>query len=530
MNVYAILTEQVRIRPEAHAFLEWRGGAFRATSFRELDAASTRAAAMLRSMGLRPGDPVLVFVPMSIDLYVALLAIFRLGLVAVFIDPSAGRAHVERCCRELPIRALVASPKAHLLRCAVPALRRVPVAFATGPLRLPGSRRWSDWRGFGLAGGPEPCAADTPALLTFTSGSTGRPKAAVRTHGLLQAQQAVLSAELGASPGDLVLSGLPIFVLCNLGCGAANLIPGCDLSSPAMVDAAALVDRVRSSRAAGLQGSPALLGAMAADCRRRGLTLPDVQRVHTGGAPVFPKLLNRIRTMAPRARVTAVYGSTEAEPMACLDADTLGAGDLAAIASGRGLPAGRPVTAARIRLLPDRWGAPIGPFDPGEFEAACLPAGQAGEIVVSGPHVLPGYVRGEGDAETKFRVGPVKWHRTGDAGWLDADGRLWLLGRCSAALEDSGGRLYPFMVEAVADRHWAVRRSACCRVGGRRALVVEPAAVGAAAADWTQLKHDLAWAGVERILLVDRIPCDRRHNAKVDYPALRRLVERQAGA
>jgi acyl-CoA synthetase (AMP-forming)/AMP-acid ligase II len=296
MNVYAILTEQVRIRPEAHAFLEWRGGAFRATSFRELDAASTRAAAMLRSMGLRPGDPVLVFVPMSIDLYVALLAIFRLGLVAVFIDPSAGRAHVERCCRELPIRALVASPKAHLLRCAVPALRRVPVAFATGPLRLPGSRRWSDWRGFGLAGGPEPCAADTPALLTFTSGSTGRPKAAVRTHGLLQAQQAVLSAELGASPGDLVLSGLPIFVLCNLGCGAANLIPGCDLSSPARVDAAALVDRVRSSRAAGLQGSPALLGAMAADCRRRGLTLPDVQRVHTGGAPVFPGLLNRIRT------------------------------------------------------------------------------------------------------------------------------------------------------------------------------------------------------------------------------------------
>ena len=60
--------------------------------------------------------------------------------------------------------------------------------------------------------------------------------------------------------------------------------------------------------------------------------------------------------------------------------------------------------------------------------------------------------------------------------------------------------------------------------------MVEPAAVGAAAADWTQLKHDLAWAGVERILLVDRIPCDRRHNAKVDYPALRRLVERQAGA
>ena len=57
MNVYALLTEQARVRPEADAFLEWHGGRFRATSFRELDAASARAAGMLRSAGLRPGDP-----------------------------------------------------------------------------------------------------------------------------------------------------------------------------------------------------------------------------------------------------------------------------------------------------------------------------------------------------------------------------------------------------------------------------------------------------------------------------------------
>ena len=228
--------------------------------------------------------------------------------------------------------------------------------------------------------------------------------------------------------------------------------------------------------------------------------------------------------MAPVARLTTVYGSTEAEPIACLDVDTLRAEDRAAMVSGRGLPAGRPVAAARVRLLPDRWGTPIGPFASGELDAVTLPAGQAGEIVVSGPHVIPGYLHGAGDAETKFRVGHEIWHRTGDAGCLDADGNLWLLGRCSAGLSDSGGTLYPFTVEAAADRHWAVRRSACCRVGGRRTLVVEPAAVGSTAGDWSELKQDLAWAGIERIVLVDRIPCDRRHNAKVDYPALRRLA------
>jgi hypothetical protein len=91
------------------------------------------------------------------------------------------------------------------------------------------------------------------------------------------------------------------------------------------------------------------------------------------------------------------------------------------------------------------------------------------------------------------------------------------------------GALYPLAVEAAADRHPAVRRSAFCRVAGRRALVVEPS-LGAGAADWAGLKRDLAWAGIECLVPIDRIPCDRRHNAKVDYPALRRLVERYPGA
>ena len=101
MNIYDLFTRQVEQRPGAAALTEWRRNRPVTLSFLELERAAARAAAMLTAGGLKAGDPVLVFVPMSIDLYVALLAILRLRLVAVFLDPSAGRQHIERCCEDL---------------------------------------------------------------------------------------------------------------------------------------------------------------------------------------------------------------------------------------------------------------------------------------------------------------------------------------------------------------------------------------------------------------------------------------------
>ena len=220
------------------------------------------------------------------------------------------------------------------------------------------------------------------------------------------------------------------------------------------------------------------------------------------------RLLDGIQAAAPQAEVTAVYGSTEAEPIACLFRRNLRPADRAAMDAGAGLLAGRPVAAARLRVLPDRWGTPIGPFGEPEFDTLCLGPGQAGEIVVTGPHVLPGYLHGEGDRETKFRVGGVVWHRTGDAGRVDADGNLWLLGRCAVRICDRQGVLYPFTVETAAGSLAAVRRSAFVRAGGRRTLVVEPAA-GSTSAELDLLQSKLSWAKIERVLLLPRIPVDR---------------------
>src|SRR5205085_4282669 len=123
--------------------------------------------------------------------------------------------------------------------------------------------------------------------------------------------------------------------------------------------------------------------------------------------------------------------------------------------------------------LRDQWGTPVGPFTQAQFDAACCRAGEPGEIVVSGAHVLQGYLHGHGDDETKFRVDGVVWHRTGDAGNLDESGRLWLLGRCVAKIRDEHGELYPFAAETAVYQDPNVRRAAVVAHHGKRILAVE---------------------------------------------------------
>jgi acyl-coenzyme A synthetase/AMP-(fatty) acid ligase len=120
------------------------------------------------------------------------------------------------------------------------------------------------------------------------------------------------------------------------------------------------------------------------------------------------------------------------------------------------------------------------------------------------------------------------WHRTGDAGYLDSVGRLWLLGRAEARITDARGTLDPFAVECAASRIEGVRRSALVHDQAKRLLVVELER-SATPSGATSIPSNLAWAGLDDVLIVPAIPLDKRHNAKVDYPALRRLLKRRRG-
>jgi acyl-CoA synthetase (AMP-forming)/AMP-acid ligase II len=522
MNLVEVLGEQVRQRPQAAAIIETKRGVDRVTTFAELNHQSGRMAARLKESGIGAGDPVLIFHPMSAELYAVLLGVFRIGAVAMFLDPSAGHRHIDRCCELQPPKALIASPKAHLLRLVSSALRRVPRKFVVGPW-LPGAASL-------VKAGPEtpfdtcePCAADAAALLTFTSGSTGIPKAAIRTHGFLLAQHQVLERHIRLVPGEVDLTTLPIFLLANLASGVTSVIPDADLKSPGRVCPKPILDQIQRLGVSRCVASPAFFERLLEGGDQARAAFVRLRKIYTGGAPVFLRLLDQLTHYAPDGQVEAVYGSTEAEPIAHLNAGEISRTDRLAMRRGAGLLSGVVIAEIRLRIIHDRWGQRLGPFTESEFDALKLAPDQTGEIVVAGDHVLKGYLHGRGNEETKFQVGHETWHRTGDAGRLDSSGRLWLLGRCAAKIQDAHGEIYPFAVECVAMEQPSIRRAAFVNCGQKRLLAIE---AGAEFNDTVRqaLAQELDWARLDDVRLVKHLPVDKRHNAKIDYPALLEML------
>ena len=517
MNIASVLEEQARRLGDRRAIVE-RGSEI---SFHDLDRASASAAADLLRAGVRPGTRALVFSTMSIALYTTMIALFRLRVTAVFVDPSAGRERLDRSVRRVKPDAFVAVPRAHWLRLTSAAIRAIPIKTAIGG-RVPGAATIA--RGVSNEDpGIEPCTPDTPAIITFTSGSTGEPKAAVRTHGFLLAQHRALVESLELAGGDIDLCTLPIFLLANLGSGVTSVIPDADLRAPGKIDPAPVLAQIRATRPSRTVASPAFLARLVEHAGSAG-ALGGFERIYTGGAPVFPRMLDALAAAAPRAAVVAVYGSTEAEPIAEIDRRDITDADRNAMSGGAGLLAGRPTPSIRLRIIADRSGTPLGPWSAADLERESLEREQVGEIVVSGEHVLPGYLDGHGDEETKIKVDGAVWHRTGDAGYLDASGRLWLLGRCAAKATDQAGVLYPFAVECAAGEVAGVGRTAFVMHRGARVLAAEMP--GGAATVRAALIERLAWARLADVIEVDRIPLDRRHNAKVEYAALAALLDR----
>ena len=525
MNLARLLIERADQSPDAEAIIESAHGRDRITTFAELAHRGQQFAALFESDGLRRGDTALIFVPMSATLYEILLGLWAVGASASFLDPASGGTAFERASEILPSAAFIGTPRAQMLRLSSSALRRIPLAYTVGPA-LPRTRSLHGARSLEPNGSIVDVGPDSPALVTFTSGSTGTPKAAVRTHSFLQSQYEVLQNHLCLKPGQRDLATLPVFALADLASGATMIVPEADLRSPGSIDAPRVLNQIDRLGVSRITASPAFLERLADECERRGQTIGSLMTLHTGGGPVFPRLLDRLRVIAPNARISAVFGSTEAEPISELRADDLNAETRRTVASGGGLPAGFPIAEIELRIVQATWGEPLGSLTQPLFDAMTSEPGEAGEIVVSGPHVLKGYLAGAGDAENKFDVDGTRWHRTGDAGYLDATGRLWLLGRAGERILDTRGVVYPFSVEAVALQDPAVRRAALVSVENLRVLAVEWVTPGHAMAD---AMDTLAIEGVDLIVPVDHIPVDTRHNSKVDYPALRRFLSQEVG-
>jgi acyl-CoA synthetase (AMP-forming)/AMP-acid ligase II len=544
VNVAELLAGPVAESPDAPALIEGPLARARTTTFAELDAQARRIAHQFRAVGIGPGDGVLFFAAPSAELYAALVAVFRIGAVAIFVETSAKRSLLDDACAMRPPRALVASPLAHLLRLRSSGLRGIPKKFVTRGW-IPGASRLVDGAPHAADDAIARVEPGAPALLTFTSGSTGTPKGAIRTHDILHAQLSALSRSFAARAGERELVSLPIVVLINLANGATSILPDCDLRRPGEIDGKRVLAQMRGLSVTRVTASPALLERLV-DAERAapatvavGSGLPAIRATErssdrsafgaldaivTGGGPVFPDLVARLRAQASEARVISVYGSTEAEPVAHIEAREVSDADRSAMQSGAGLLAGHIDAVTELRILRRQWGSSLGPLRGAELEAMSCAVNEPGEIVVTGAHVVQGYVNGVGDEETKIRVDDRIWHRTGDIGYLDASDRLWLLGRASAVIEDERGTLFPFAVETAARGLLGAPRLAVVRHRDRRLLVVE-ASSDDPAIDVAGARQGLAWAHLDDVRIVRRLPLDRRHNSKVDYGALRKLLD-----
>jgi acyl-CoA synthetase (AMP-forming)/AMP-acid ligase II len=521
MNLVALLAERAAEHPDRPALVDSAGGVDRVVTYHELMDRVAGGASFLKGCGLKRGDTVLLLHAVSIELYEFLLAAFHLGVRAMLADPSGGRSFISLCCQRVRPAAFFGSWKAQAFGMAIPEIRKCPLRFRTGSW-FPGTVKWTT---DAPPHGQEDVPDEEPALITFTSGSTGVPKAAVRTHGFLLSQHRALSRSLNFRDGEVDLITLPVFVLANLASGLTSVLAATNLAKPGSPDTAAIRSQCERHAVTRCAASPAFFEAF---LRSPDGALP-LERLYTGGAPVFPDLLRRLRKALPDAEVHSVFGSTEAEPIAHHHPDEEAA---ALTKEGAGLCSGQPVREISLRVIRDHWGTPLGPLDAEAFGGLELAQGQAGEIVVSGDHVLPGYLDGLGDHETKIHVGGTIWHRTGDAGWLDAAGRIWLLGRCAEKLPTFSATdglpadsfRYPFAIECALRESFPDIRMAALEWKGERVLVVGKILP----ADDRQAIRDRTDAlGIQRLIDVPQLPLDRRHNAKIDYPALRKLLEKR---
>ncbi|SFI77795.1 Acyl-CoA synthetase (AMP-forming)/AMP-acid ligase II [Bosea sp. OK403] len=444
------------------------------TSFADLITASSTLASAWHRAGIGRGDRVLIAMPLGPSLYAGLAALWRIGAVAVLPEPALGLKGLRHAARASAPKAYLSAGWFRALRYLVPELWPIRLMLTPDDASVSG----------------EPLEALTPehpALISFTSGSTGRPKAIQRSHGFLAAQSAVLADLLAPRREDETdLVAFPVFVVANLGLGVTSVLPSWDLRRQDHAEAGLIAKQISLQRV-----TRALLPPSICETLARTEAPLRLDAIFTGGGPVFPDLLERLSAKIPEAEIVAVYGSTEAEPIAHLHHRDIDHDDWSAMKSGAGLLAGRPVDSIQVAILDD-------------------------EIVVTGDHVNKGYLDPADDASTKLERAGLTWHRTGDSGRIDAEGRLWLGGR----LDGRAGQLLPFGIEA-ASRFWpGVRRSALVEIGGRAQLAVE--GDQDKMPSWTRAAAQI---GEVCVVGMDEIPLDKRHRSKVDYVALRAKLQ-----
>ncbi len=524
-NVSRFLDEKALSQPEVAALRVPRGRAADGTidylslSFRELAAEQNEWARRFRTKGIGKGSRVLLMVKPGLPLIAICFALFKIGAVPVVIDPGMGLKSFLNCVRRSQPEFLVGiSLAVWISRVFRKSFRSVGAKVKVGGPLERVAHIFED----------EPAEAtqrDDLAAVLFTSGSTGAPKGVSYEHGMFEAQVEAIRAQYQIEPGEVDLPMLPIFALFNPALGMTTVVPEINPSKPATVDPQKIVQAIQQCGVTNSFGSPALWAKIGLYCDSHDIELPSLKRILMAGAPVPPTLMKRYKRILPNGHVYSPYGATEVLPVSSvMDDEVL---DIAAerSARGEGTCVGKILPGVEARILPLSEQA----MDLSDLEKA-LPAGEIGEIVVTGPSVTKAYDGlPEATRLSKIADGDRVWHRIGDLGYLDTEGRLWFCGRKVERVETGERVYYTDRCEGVVNVHAKVFRSALIRYEKdgvvAPALVLEPFAgmyPKSKDEEDTLLREvrSLAaacevTAGIEHFFLHKGFPVDVRHNAKI---------------
>ena len=473
INVASFLADLARSQPDALAVAvsDGRGpdgsACYVELTALELHRRSDRVAHALVGVGIGSGVRTVLMVEPSLDFFALTFAMLKVGAIPVMVDPGMGIKNLGECLDEAEPEAFIGVPKAQAARVVLGWARQ------TVRTKVTVGRRFF-WGGHTLSKlearaprDPFPILQPDPeqtAAILFTSGSTGVPKGVVTPFRVFAAQVKALRDVYGIRPGERDLATFPLFALFGPALGMASVVPDMDASRPADADPRRLFEAFRDYDCTNLFASPALIDKLGRYCVDEGLQLTSLRRAISAGAPASNPALERFQQCLPDGiDVLTSYGATESLPVSVLGSREILRETRQLTDRGRGVCVGRPTPGVEVRIVPIH-DEPIESWT----EKLPLSQGEIGEIVVRGAVVTPSYYKRP--QATKLAKIPTvdgdAWHRMGDVGYLDEQGRLWMCGRKSHRVDAETGTMYTIPCEAVFNTHPAVRRSALVGVAG----------------------------------------------------------------
>ena len=469
----------------------------------------------LLESGYKKGDRVIILAPISEKTYAFMLALFSLGMVAVFLDPGIGIKKVLNAISDSGAKAIISIDKLLKYHFLIPQLwfkKKYSVdkkRFGTRSFDELYSNEVSEFT-------PESLNELDHALITFTSGSTGRSKGSDRNMKNVKEQIKSIEENWNCSIDTIDFPSFPMFGFMNVLCGITTVVPAVDFANIANFNVEVVINQMEKWNITRMCGSFAFNKKIVDYLKENNKQVKSLKNLAFGGCPVTKDFCENLSIVYPNSKCEIIYGSTEVAPISTVEVNEL------LNSKGQGFLVGRPYTGVQLGIV--KLPTHISEFDEREHTPYEVKNGDVGEVIIKGNHVVQTYVDNpKATRENKIlSVDGQRWHRTGDCGRIDERGRLWLVGRTKDTITNAGKEVHPYPIEEVLDGIQDINRSAIIQNNKGITIFIEGNLVNTLRDKVSSIIKD---SGLQefKIKVISKIPVDDRHNSKINRVKLREM-------